>query len=187
VGQGRKKGKRKTILIVAEGAIDSDLQPISPNYLKDLLSKKLGLDTRITTLGHTQRGGVPCAFDRYLATVQGVEAVKAILESTPDTPSPMIGIRENKITRTPLVDAVKLVSPGPPLFFASDGFRPTKLPKQSIKRTFAAQWNCATPNSKNTSRRINAPPSPNPPSTSRSPKKGISALQSCTSVRRQEV
>jgi 6-phosphofructokinase 1 len=75
------------------------------------LSKKLGLDTRITTLGHTQRGGVPCAFDRMLATMQGVEAVEAVLDSTPDTPSPMIGMRENKITRTPLVDAVKLVSP----------------------------------------------------------------------------
>ena len=116
MGQGRRRGKRKTIVIVAEGAIDSDLLPISPNYLKDLLSEKLGLDTRITTLGHTQRGGVPCAFDRYLATMQGVEAVKAVLESTADTPSPMIGMRENKIIRIPLVDAVKLVSPpGPPL------------------------------------------------------------------------
>jgi 6-phosphofructokinase 1 len=75
-----------------------------------LLSKKLGLDTRITTLGHTQRGGVPCAFDRMLATMQGVEAVNAVLDSTPDIPSPMIGMRENKITRTPLVDAVKLVA-----------------------------------------------------------------------------
>jgi 6-phosphofructokinase 1 len=94
---------------VAEGAIDSNLDPITPQYLKDLLAKKLGLDTRITTLGHTQRGGVPCAFDRMLATMQGVEAVQAVLDSTPDTPSPMIGMRENKITRTPLVDAVKLV------------------------------------------------------------------------------
>jgi len=98
-------------VIVAEGAIDSNLDPITPNYLKDLLSKKLGLDTRITTLGHTQRGGVPCAFDRMLATMQGVEAVNAVLDSTPQTPSPMIGMRENKITRIPLVDAVKLVLP----------------------------------------------------------------------------
>jgi 6-phosphofructokinase 1 len=46
-----------------------------------------------------------------LATMQGVEAVNAVLDSTPDIPSPMIGMRENKITRTPLVDAVKLVAP----------------------------------------------------------------------------
>jgi 6-phosphofructokinase 1 len=45
-----------------------------------------------------------------LATLQGVEAVEAVLESTPDTPSPMIAINENKITRKPLMDAVKLVS-----------------------------------------------------------------------------
>jgi 6-phosphofructokinase 1 len=44
-----------------------------------------------------------------LATIQGVEAVNAVLASTPETPSPMIGMRENKVIRTPLVEAVKLV------------------------------------------------------------------------------
>lgn len=68
------------------------------------------MDTRITTLGHVQRGGTACAYDRMLATLQGVEAVQAVLDSTPDTPSPMIAIIENKITRKPLVEAVKLVS-----------------------------------------------------------------------------
>ena len=48
-----------------------------------------------------------------LATMQGVEAVEAVLDSTPETPSLMIGMRENKITRTPLVEAVKLVTPLP--------------------------------------------------------------------------
>lgn len=76
--------------------------------IKDLLSEKngLGLDTRITTLGHVQRGGQACAFDRYLATVQGVEAVNAVLDATPDTPTPFIAITENKVTRKPLVQAV---------------------------------------------------------------------------------
>lgn len=76
---------------------------------------ELRLDTRITTLGHVQRGGTACAFDRILATLQGGEAVKAVLESTPDTPSPMIAINENKITRKPLMDAVRLVCPNCPL------------------------------------------------------------------------
>ncbi len=53
--------------------------------------------------------GTPCAYDRYLATVQGIEAVNAVLRSTPETPSPMIGMSQNKITSIPLVDAVKLV------------------------------------------------------------------------------
>jgi 6-phosphofructokinase 1 len=67
----------------------------------------LALDTRITTLGHVQRGGTACAFDRYLATLQGVEAVNAVLDATPDTPTPFIAINENKITRKPLVKAVE--------------------------------------------------------------------------------
>ncbi|CCO28609.1 6-phosphofructokinase [Rhizoctonia solani AG-1 IB] len=103
----RKQGKRKTIVIVAEGAHDRELNPIRPEYVKDILTEKLGLDTRVTTLGHTQRGGTPCAFDRVLPTLQGVEAVDALLESTPETPSYMIGISENQITRKPLMEAVE--------------------------------------------------------------------------------
>ncbi|KAF8440531.1 6-phosphofructokinase [Boletus edulis BED1] len=103
----RQIGKRKTIVIVAEGAHDADLQPIRADYVKDVLTERLGLDTRVTTLGHTQRGGKPCALDRTLPTLQGVEAVNALLEATPDTPSYMIGVRENKITRTKAVaDAI---------------------------------------------------------------------------------
>jgi 6-phosphofructokinase 1 len=68
--------------------------------------KGLALDTRITTLGHVQRGGTACAYDRYLSTLQGVEAVNAVLEATPETVTPFIAINENKITRKPLVQAV---------------------------------------------------------------------------------
>lgn len=105
----RGKGKRLTTVIVAEGAIDDELNAITAEDVKTVLVE-LGLDTRITTLGHVQRGGTAVAYDRMLATLQGVEAVKAVLENTPDTPSPMIGILENKIVRQPLVDAVKLTS-----------------------------------------------------------------------------
>lgn len=54
------------IVIVAEGAIDQDNRPIASEYLKKVLTEKLQLDTRITTLGHVQRGGTTSAFDRYL-------------------------------------------------------------------------------------------------------------------------
>lgn len=104
-------GKRKSIVIVAEGALDRNLKPIKADYIKDVLTDRLGLDTRVTTLGHTQRGGVPCAFDRILATLQGVEAVNAVLEATPETPSYVIGIVQNKIVRNPLEKAVELVRP----------------------------------------------------------------------------
>jgi len=104
----RTMGKRTTIVIIAEGAIDEDLNKISPNEIKDLLSNELKLDTRVTTLGHVQRGGSPCAYDRMLSTLQGAEAVNAVLEASPDTPSPVISIIENKIVRNPLLEAVKL-------------------------------------------------------------------------------
>lgn len=108
VGKHRARGKRKTIVIVAEGAIAADLTPITSKDVLKVLVDRLGLDTRVTTLGHVQRGGTAVAWDRILATLQGVEAVEAVLQSTPETPSPMIGIVENKICRKPLVEAVKL-------------------------------------------------------------------------------
>lgn len=76
--------------------------------IKDLLADKSGLalDTRITTLGHVQRGGTAVAYDRMLGTLQGVEAVKAVLEATPETETCFIAITENKITRKPLMSAV---------------------------------------------------------------------------------
>jgi len=64
--QTRKVGKRKTIVIVAEGAHDTSLKPILADHVKNVLVERLGLDTRVTTLGHTQRGGRPCAYDRIM-------------------------------------------------------------------------------------------------------------------------
>ncbi|KAJ3393881.1 6-phosphofructokinase, alpha subunit [Entophlyctis sp. JEL0112] len=108
LAQNRKLGSRITLVIICEGAIDQNLNPIKPEYIKSVLETRLQFDTRVTTLGHVQRGGAPCAYDRYLATVQGVEAVEAVLRSTPDTPSPMIGMSQHRITAVPLMDAVKL-------------------------------------------------------------------------------
>ncbi|KAF7909355.1 uncharacterized protein EAF01_003073 [Botrytis porri] len=104
----RQLGKRKTIVIVAEGAHDQGGNKISPEMIKDLLADKngLALDTRISTLGHVQRGGSACAYDRYLSTLQGIEAVNAVLDATPETVTPFIAINENKITRKPLVQSV---------------------------------------------------------------------------------
>ncbi|XXH03118.1 hypothetical protein Hte_009511 [Hypoxylon texense] len=102
-------GKRKTIVIIAEGALDRHGSKITPEMVKDLLADKQGLalDTRITTLGHVQRGGTAVAYDRMLATLQGVEAVKAVLEATPETETCFIAITENKIVRKPLMAAVR--------------------------------------------------------------------------------
>ena len=84
------------------------LEKISSDSVKDILTNRLELDTRVTVLGHTQRGGPPCAYDRWLSTLQGIEAVNAVLSAGPGIPTPVITIRENKIGRSSLVDAVKM-------------------------------------------------------------------------------
>ncbi|KIH87346.1 6-phosphofructokinase [Sporothrix brasiliensis 5110] len=105
----RDLGKRKTIVIVAEGAHDRHGNHISPEMIHKLLADKegLALDTRITTLGHVQRGGTAVAYDRMLSTLQGVEAVRAVIEATPESETCFIAITENKIVRKPLMQAVQ--------------------------------------------------------------------------------
>ncbi|KAJ1914139.1 6-phosphofructokinase, alpha subunit [Mycoemilia scoparia] len=106
--RSRSAGKRTSLIIVAEGAIDAKTNPIRTEYIKEILATRLGYDTRVTILGHVQRGGAPTSMDRYLGTLQGAEAVEAILRATPDTPSPVIGMLEHKITTQPLKEAIEL-------------------------------------------------------------------------------
>lgn len=54
------------IIIVAEGAIDRDGEPITAEKVRQVVVENLKQDTRITVLGHVQRGGSPSAFDRVL-------------------------------------------------------------------------------------------------------------------------
>ncbi len=100
--KGRQMGRRDSVVVVAEGARDRDGNAISSAYVKQVLEEKLGEDTRVTILGHVQRGGSPSAFDRNLSTLLGAAAVEAILEEDFNDGVPVIGMRGNKITRTPL-------------------------------------------------------------------------------------
>lgn len=120
-------GKRTTIVIVSEGATDQNNQKITCSQIKTLLTDQLKLDTRVTTLGHVQRGGAPCAYDRTLATLQGAEAVNAVLEATPETPSPVIAMIENKIVRQPLMEAVRLTQEVPKAIERKDWQRAMQL------------------------------------------------------------
>lgn len=54
------------IIIVAEGAIDRTGAPITAEGVKKVVVDNLQQDTRVTVLGHVQRGGSPSAFDRVL-------------------------------------------------------------------------------------------------------------------------
>ncbi|KAG5260532.1 hypothetical protein AALO_G00307410, partial [Alosa alosa] len=108
VKDNRADKKRLNIIIVAEGAIDSSNKPISAEYVKDLVVNRLGYDTRVTILGHVQRGGTPSAFDRILASRMGVEAVLALLEASPGTPACVVSLCGNQAVRLPLMECVQM-------------------------------------------------------------------------------
>ncbi|KAJ6023745.1 hypothetical protein N7540_004542 [Penicillium herquei] len=141
----KERGKRRTIVIVAEGAQDRQLNKISSNTIKDILTQRLGLDTRTTVLGHTQRGGAACAYDRWLSTLQGVEAVRAVLEMSPQSPVPVITIRENKIMRTPLMDAVQATKDVTAKIHAKDFAGAMNERDAEFKEYYHAYLNTATP------------------------------------------
>lgn len=54
---------------MAEGAIDRDGNPITAELVRKTVVEQLNQDTRITVLGHVQRGGNPSAFDRVLVSL----------------------------------------------------------------------------------------------------------------------
>ncbi|XP_072234789.1 ATP-dependent 6-phosphofructokinase, platelet type isoform X5 [Leuresthes tenuis] len=100
--------KRLNIIIIAEGAIDRNNKAITTDYVKNLVVKCLGFDTRVTILGHVQRGGTPSAFDRILASRMGVEAVLALLETTANTPACVVSLCGNQSVRLPLMECVQM-------------------------------------------------------------------------------
>jgi 6-phosphofructokinase 1 len=104
---GREAGRRDGIVIVAEGARDRAGNPIRSDYVKSVLEERLGEDTRVTILGHVQRGGAPTAFDRNLSTLMGYAAVDEVLSAGPDSQPLLIGMRGNRIVRSPLMQCVE--------------------------------------------------------------------------------
>ncbi len=103
---GRKAGRRDMIVVVAEGALDQNGDPITSQAIKDTLEDRLGEDTRITVLGHYQRGGSPTAFDRNLGTILGYQAVKQLEDAKAEDPPNLIGMRGNRVVSSPLQECV---------------------------------------------------------------------------------
>jgi len=92
------KGKNHVIIVVAEGAPMRAAE--IAQQMKDL---DLGFHTRVTILGHVQRGGRPTAFDRLLATRLGVKAVEAMLE---DETKKMVGLKSGEMVLVPLEEVI---------------------------------------------------------------------------------
>lgn len=99
IGQGRRKSKNSSIVLVQEHAIDGGAQAVArmmeeahPEY-----------STRVTILGHLQRGGSPTANDRILASRMGIAAIQALLEEQRNV---MIGVQNDAIVYVPLTKAI---------------------------------------------------------------------------------
>jgi 6-phosphofructokinase 1 len=112
-------GKNFSIVVVAEGAVfKNDKEILSTEKLDEfghvrlggigqalggLIEKKTGFETRVTVLGHIQRGGSPTAFDRVLGTRFGVKAVELVKEGKFGE---MASLKGNKIVSVPIEKAV---------------------------------------------------------------------------------
>ena len=113
-----KKGRYASIVVVAEGAqFKGEMETKSGEVdafghvqlggigdrLADEIKKRTGYDTRVTVLGHIQRGGTPTAFDRVLATRFGVAAIETVHDKEFGT---MVALRAGEIVRIPLSEGV---------------------------------------------------------------------------------
>ncbi|MEY8339457.1 ATP-dependent 6-phosphofructokinase [Lachnospiraceae bacterium 62-35] len=126
--QRAKKGKRFSIVAVAEGAISKEDASLSKKELKEKkkkglvypsvayeigaqIAEKTGQEIRVTVPGHMQRGGEPCPYDRVLSTRVGAAAAQLIKQGEYGY---MVAIKNNDVTKVPLEDVagkLKTVDP----------------------------------------------------------------------------
>ena len=115
-----QRGKTFSIIVVAEGAKfkegDMVLQEEKLDQfghvrlggigeaLAGEIEKRTGYETRVSVLGHIQRGGTPTAFDRILGTRFGVKAVESVKNKKFGR---MVALVGNKVIDVPIEDAVK--------------------------------------------------------------------------------
>lgn len=116
---GRSSGRRDSLVIVAEGVRDRQGNPITSGQVRQVIEDTLGEDTRVTILGHVQRGGRPSAFDRWCSTVLGYEAAREVILNE-DPSGCFIGYRGNRVVRVQLEDAVNRTRQVPKLIDSGD-------------------------------------------------------------------
>lgn len=91
-----ERGKRYSIIVVAEGACDAI-------GLGTVVEEKTGIDTRVSVLGHIQRGGSPTVEDRMKASMLGEKAALAIISGATNV---VFGFDAGKVVSINLFDAV---------------------------------------------------------------------------------
>ncbi|MDZ7592493.1 MAG: 6-phosphofructokinase [Rubrivivax sp.] len=132
---GRLTGRRDSIVIVAEGAVDRHGKPITSAYVRQVLEDRLHEDTRVTVLGHVQRGGSPSAFDRCMSSLLGHAAVEALLAADAVSEPVLMGFRNNRVTRLPLMPAVEQTRAVTAALVACDFDRAIHLRSPSFQET----------------------------------------------------
>lgn len=101
IGQGRRKSKNSSIVLVQEHAIEGGAQAVA----KLIEQTHPEYSPRVTILGHLQRGGSPTAYDRILASRMGVAAIQALLD---DQQNVMVGLHDDEIQYVPLSKAIQI-------------------------------------------------------------------------------
>lgn len=96
--EGKIKGKLHNIIVLAEGV--GHATEIAKN-----IEETTGLESRVTILGHIQRGGSPSAFDRVLASRMGARAVELLEQNIS---SRLIGIKGNTIIDVDIDEALAM-------------------------------------------------------------------------------
>jgi 6-phosphofructokinase 1 len=132
----KKAGSHSSIVVVAEGAKPAGgemavREKAADGYVlrlggmgeivSDEICKRTGIETRVTVLGHLQRGGSPCSFDRILASRYGAAAVELIARKKFGE---MVSYQPPNITSVPLdkaISSLKLVDPEGELVKIAEG------------------------------------------------------------------
>ena len=97
LNKGAKRKKSSSMVIVAEGNVNGGAMEVAQK-VDELFNY---YDTKVTIIGHLQRGGSPTCTDRLLASRLGVSGVDALVQGQTNI---MVGIINDKITYTPLKD-----------------------------------------------------------------------------------
>ncbi len=98
VNTAYRKGKTHCIIVAAEGA-----RPTATELTATVDQMDLGFTTRLTILGHIQRGGKPSAFDRLLSSRYGTKAIQFLLEGERNV---MVGLKGREMRCVPLSDVI---------------------------------------------------------------------------------
>ena len=104
IGHGFRKSKNSSIVLVAESEVTGGAMGMAERVKKEYPQ----YDTRVTILGHIQRGGSPTASDRIIASRMGEAAINALIEGQRNV---MIGIQNDEIVYVPFSKAIRKNKP----------------------------------------------------------------------------